>query len=81
MTMKKSGYYRIRIEGHTDKQGGVDNLKLSKNRAIAVSNYLKKIIPRLTTSIVGYADLVPAGSNKTTEGRALNRRVIVTVLG
>jgi len=65
------------IEGHTDSQGNPGiNQPLSENRAEAVKNWLagKGIDPsRLTTQ--GFGDSKPIDTNKTTEGRANNRRV------
>ena len=66
------------IVGHTDSQGGLDyNMSLSKRRAAAVVDALVKqhgiARGRLSSDGVGY--LAPVGSNRTEEGRALNRRV------
>jgi OOP family OmpA-OmpF porin len=65
------------IEGHTDSQGNPGiNQPLSENRAEAVKTWLagKGIDPsRLKTQ--GFGDSKPIDSNKTTEGRANNRRV------
>ena len=65
------------IEGHTSSDGDEeDNLKLSKNRADAVRNYLISVgvnPERLKTE--GYGEERPLSDNDTMEGRLSNRRV------
>ena len=66
------------ISGHTDSVGSDKyNLKLSQRRAASVKKYLEEkfsIAPdRLTTE--GYGETKPIASNKTKEGRQLNRRI------
>ncbi len=80
--MKDNSKYNLRIEGHTDSQGDETfNLKLSKNRALAVKNYLmRKGIGADRLSIEGFGAAVPIADNKTAKGRAENRRVELTVL-
>ena len=74
---------RIQIEGHTDNKGSQSiNQPLSANRAKAVVDFLVKngIEPqRLTWK--GYGDSRPVASNTTEEGRALNRRTDIEVIG
>jgi outer membrane protein OmpA-like peptidoglycan-associated protein len=65
------------IEGHTDNVGkAASNLKLSDARANAVLAYLKKkgIDPK-RLSAKGYGQTQPVADNKTSVGRAKNRRV------
>ena len=68
---------KVRIEGHTDNAGKPgDNLALSKKRAAAVKEWLVKhgiAEGRLTTE--GYGQTKPVEDNKTSEGKAKNRRV------
>jgi outer membrane protein OmpA-like peptidoglycan-associated protein len=72
----------IEISGHTDNVGGdASNMKLSNERANAVTTYLNyrgipinRIIPK------GYGKTKPANTNATEEGRQLNRRVEFTIL-
>jgi outer membrane protein OmpA-like peptidoglycan-associated protein len=68
---------KVRIEGHTDNQGSDSlNKKLSDQRAKSVEKYLvdKGIATsRMTTEGVG--EERPIDTNRTTEGRAANRRV------
>jgi MYXO-CTERM domain-containing protein len=74
---------RLRIEGHTDDQGGADfNRKLSQARAEAVRRYLIDwgVEPeRLVAE--GFGLTRPIATNATEAGRATNRRVQFTVLG
>jgi len=67
----------IRLKGHTDNSGsGNFNLKLSSRRAGEVFNYLVRCgISPNRLSFVGYGSSRPIADNRTTEGRARNRRV------
>ncbi|MFD1292992.1 OmpA family protein [Lutibacter holmesii] len=68
---------KLHIEGHTDATGPDSfNNKLSKDRADTVRDYLisKGYNPENLTS-EGYGSTQPVDSNKTKEGRAMNRRV------
>lgn len=72
----------IRIEGHTDSQGGAEaNRALSQRRAIAVREHLLSRIPIPSSRIeaVGLGEEQPIGSNETAEGRARNRRIEVVI--
>lgn len=69
---------KIIIVGHTDNTGVIaNNLKLSKDRAVAVKNYLitKGKINPARLGAEGVASLCPVSTNNTEEGKALNRRV------
>lgn len=78
--LKKRTDWQIRVEGHTDNQGGVEkNQILSEARAASVMKYFtdRGIAPSRLTS-KGFGKLSPiAGTveNQTTEERAKNRRV------
>ena len=68
---------RIEVQGHTDAKGSAAyNKKLSDRRAAAVMRYLtaKGIDPTRLTSC-GYGLERPIATNKSDQGRALNRRV------
>ena len=69
--------YKMEIIGHTDNKGNLDyNRKLSEKRSKAVLAYLQSIDEKMNNAtIFSKAYLIPAVSNKTTEGRARNRRV------
>lgn len=67
----------IVIDGHTDNIGKPTfNDSLSVKRAQMVKNTLiRKNVARDAIYTRGYGEYVPACSNRTTEGRACNRRV------
>lgn len=69
--------YLIEVQGHTDNVGKPEiNLKLSDNRANAVRNYLiAKGISDKRITAKGFGDTKPVASNKTSQGKAKNRRV------
>lgn len=77
----------IRVEGHTDNvpihnSKFASNWELSTARATEVLNLLITrfgIAPQ-RLSAAGYAKFHPVASNKTTQGRARNRRVDIVVL-
>lgn len=73
---------RIEISGHTSDIGGKEhNIKLSKNRAKTVRNFLiLNDIDVTRLRIKGYGPDQPIADNKTEEGQALNRRVEVKIL-
>ncbi|MBP9099752.1 MAG: OmpA family protein [Ferruginibacter sp.] len=74
---------KIELGGHTDNVGSAaSNLKLSLDRANTVRAYLltKGIDPDRVTA-KGYGMSEPIADNKSEEGRALNRRTEVKILG
>jgi peptidoglycan-associated lipoprotein len=72
----------LEIQGHTDSTGAKDyNLQLGEARAEAVRRFLNKqgiALNRMST--ISYGQDEPVDSNKTKDGRAKNRRVVVVVL-
>ena len=78
---QQSGYM-LELEGYTDGRGSEQyNIGLSQRRAEAVERYLvSKNIPLFRIAIVGLGKENPVADNKTTGGRAQNRRVEVRVL-
>lgn len=73
----------ILVVGHTDSVGAEEyNMTLSKNRAMAVTNYFTQnkglSSGRFTTN--WYGETTPVADNNTAEGRALNRRVNIAIL-
>ncbi|GAH11918.1 unnamed protein product [marine sediment metagenome] len=73
----------IEVQGHTDNVNtDAYNLKLSKERANAVKNYLvtKHGIESTRLITKGYGESKPAASNDTEEGRVKNRRVEFLIL-
>ncbi len=72
----------VDIAGHADSTGADDkNLELSQRRAGSVSSYLgAQGINAQRLIAVGYGEARPIASNDTAEGRALNRRVEITLV-
>jgi OOP family OmpA-OmpF porin len=68
------------VEGHTDSVGDdAYNLKLSQRRADAVRKYLvDKGVPSSRLEARGFGEAQPVADNKTADGRAQNRRVVLT---
>jgi len=71
----------IDIAGHTDSTGSEQyNQQLSERRANTVAQYLRsKGVLDTRIATVGYGESRPIASNDTPEGRALNRRVELTL--
>jgi outer membrane protein OmpA-like peptidoglycan-associated protein len=73
----------IEIEGHTDNVGPKEvNYKLGLDRAEAVKRYLYENhqVPLHKINVISYGEEKPIGDNKTKDGRAQNRRVVIKVL-
>ena len=77
---KKNPDIKIEVQGHTDNVGSAEvNQALSERRAKSAASYLesKGIAPgRIATSGKGLTQ--PIADNSTAEGRALNRRVVLS---
>jgi outer membrane protein OmpA-like peptidoglycan-associated protein len=75
--------YIVQIEGRTDSVGNADyNYELSQRRAAAVTQYLasKYNVPAHKIFIIGLGKDAPVEENKTSRGRAENRRVDVRLM-
>jgi peptidoglycan-associated lipoprotein len=73
----------IEIEGHTDSTGDKKmNETLGLMRAEAVKRYLyeKHQIPLHKINVISYGEDKPVAPNRTRDGRAQNRRVVIKVL-
>ena len=73
----------IEIEGHTDNVGPAEfNEKLGLERAEAVERYLyeRHQVPLHKMNVISYGMTKPVADNKTKDGRAQNRRVVIRVL-
>jgi peptidoglycan-associated lipoprotein len=72
----------LEIQGHTDATGpDALNVSLGLRRAEAVRLFLNQqgiALNRMST--ISYGKIVPVESNKTANGRASNRRVVIVVL-
>ncbi len=73
----------LEIEGHTDNVGDKRiNEKIGMERAEAVKRYLYEQyqIPLHKMNVISYGEEKPVAPNKTRDGRAQNRRVVIKVL-
>ncbi len=69
------------VTGHTDNTGNRNNnIKLAKDRALFVADYLEKNgLKREQLAVDSKGPYVPIADNTTPEGRAKNRRVTVSI--
>ena len=77
----KGAYFEI--EGHTDNVGAkMVNEKVGMERAESVKRYLyeQHQIPLHRMNVISYGEEKPAAENKTRDGRAQNRRVVIRIL-
>ena len=72
----------VEVGGHTDSTGSEKyNLTLSERRAKSVRDYLiKKGVKKEILTSKGYGQSEPVETNETEEGRAMNRRVELSIL-
>jgi peptidoglycan-associated lipoprotein len=73
----------IEIEGHTDSAGTPEtNYRLGLDRAENVKRYIyeQHQVPLHRINIISYGEDKPIAPNKTRDGRAQNRRVVIKVL-
>lgn len=72
----------LEIQGFTDATGSPQgNDRLSQTRAETVRKYLSsRGVPLSRMNTIGYGEENPVADNKTRQGRAQNRRVVVVVL-
>ena len=79
--LKKYPKNRIVVQGFTDSTGSEEfNRKLSQQRAQAVYNFLVGSgLKTLSITYVGFGESNPIASNDTEEGRAKNRRVVLSI--
>jgi len=82
LVLKEFDKTTIHVTGYTDSTGSFElNQKLSEQRANSVGSYLRAqgvVSGRVFTQ--GKGPSSPLASNDTTEGRALNRRVELTLV-
>ena len=73
----------IVVAGHTDNTGNPQlNQTLSLKRAEAVRNWMRDTgdVPESCFAVQGYGESRPVATNDTLEGRALNRRVEISLV-
>jgi OmpA-OmpF porin, OOP family len=76
------GNSRVTVQGHTDSTGSRKaNLKISEARAESVKDFLvaDNVVTPEQIQSMGLADKSPIATNKTKDGRALNRRVDILI--
>jgi outer membrane protein OmpA-like peptidoglycan-associated protein len=74
---------RLEIQGHTDSSGSDEtNLKVSTKRAEAVRQYMVNTgVAPGRIEARGYGETTPVADNKTSVGRAENRRIEFKLIG
>ena len=73
----------IEVEGHTDNVGTKEiNERIGMERAEAVKRYIYEShqVPLHKINVISYGEEKPVAPNKTRDGRAQNRRVVIRVL-
>jgi outer membrane protein OmpA-like peptidoglycan-associated protein len=72
----------LEIQGHTDAEGpDTLNQRLGEERAEAVRLYMNEHgVPLNRMSTISYGKADPVADNKTRDGRAQNRRVVLIVM-
>jgi len=73
----------IEVEGHTDNVGNAKyNESLGLQRAEVVKRYLHEQhqVPLHKINVISYGEDKPVAPNRTRDGRAQNRRVVIKVL-
>lgn len=80
--MKENPKITIEVAGYTDDKGSKSyNLKLSRERAQSVRQFLIDMdVEGKRIAYKGYGEANPIATNKTDEGRRLNRRVEFIIL-
>ncbi|MCB0738673.1 MAG: OmpA family protein [Bacteroidetes bacterium] len=77
---QETGRIEVRIEGHTDATGAYKhNYQLSKLRAKSAVNSISEI-SKAQIIATPMADKKPFGTNSTEKGKALNRRVEISII-
>lgn len=82
LVKENRGVY-FEIEGHTDATGSNEyNRRLGEERAMAVRDYIamKHGIALSRLNVISYGEEKPVADNKTKDGRAQNRRVVIRIL-
>jgi outer membrane protein OmpA-like peptidoglycan-associated protein len=81
--LRERSQANVLVEGHTDNVGGVEvNARLSEARAQSVKTALVKAgVPAKRISAKGYGFSKPLAENSTPEGRQINRRTDIVLLG
>ncbi|MCK5889411.1 MAG: OmpA family protein [Methylococcales bacterium] len=77
--LKQNPKMKVELQGHTDSTGPkAYNQRLSERRANSVKkHFIKNGVSSSRLSTTGFGETQPTTSNKTKEGRAHNRRVVL----
>jgi len=81
-TIQTQGFTSIQVAGHTDSTGNTQiNSTLSRSRAVSTFKYLKEILAKTPISVTLLAEGSgsPVKTNTTNEGRAANRRAVLSL--
>ena len=81
--LKRNPDVEVKIAGHADSRGPEDyNMRLSLNRAEAVSHYLvQQGVETSRLTVRGFGESQPVASNEMVSGQAENRRVELRAIG
>lgn len=79
--LRRVGIDKVRVEGHTDTVGNAEfNLALSLRRATSVAReFTRNGWPEAGLMTKGFGLTKPISDNRTVDGRAQNRRVVIIV--
>jgi outer membrane protein OmpA-like peptidoglycan-associated protein len=78
--LKKYSTVTIKLSGHTDSRGSISyNQQLSQQRAESVKTYLKEKGVNAVIEIAAYGEERSIATNKTSKGRAKNRRTEIEI--
>jgi chemotaxis protein MotB len=88
VSILRQGNYHLRIEGHTDNIP-IHNAQFSSNWELSTARATEVVrvmmmqydFPPENLAAAGYGEFHPVAQNNTPEGRQINRRVDVVVLG
>lgn len=80
-SLVKNPSIEVEVAGHTDSDGSAEyNESLSARRAATVRDYLvSQGVSEDRMTARGYGELQPIADNTTREGKAQNRRVVLTI--
>ena len=82
LVKENRGVY-FEIEGHTDATGEETyNFRLGEERAMAARDYIAKTytVALSRLSVISYGEDKPVADNKSRDGRAQNRRIVIRIL-
>jgi flagellar motor protein MotB len=78
--IEREGFTSLIVYGHTDSRT-YDNRTLSRQRAEATRDFLKRLLPNVEFKIAGFAATQRVAAENTRSGLAQNRRAEVRIAG